>query len=162
MHITDTEEKRWIQQRLETYQVRPEMGTDDKRWLLRLLTAAEGLEKYLHTRYVGQKRFSLEGGESLIPLLDELIQRAGKNGQKEVVIGMAHRGRLNVLTNILGKPPSEIYEEFKGYRTSRRIMTSGDVKYHKGFSCNVEQPGRHYSRGSGIQSITPGNRQPCN
>ena len=102
MHITDTEEKRWIQQRLETYQVRPEMGTDDKRWLLKLLTAAEGLEKYLHTRYVGQKRFSLEGGESLIPLLDELIQRAGKSGHKEVVIGMAHRGRLNVLTNILG------------------------------------------------------------
>lgn len=141
MHITDTEEKRWIQQRLETYQVRPEMTTDDKLWLLRLLTAAEGLEKYLHTRYVGQKRFSLEGGESLIPLLDELIQRAGRRGQKEVVIGMAHRGRLNVLTNILGKPPSEIYKEFKGYRTSRRIMTSGDVKYHKGFSCNVESPG---------------------
>jgi 2-oxoglutarate dehydrogenase E1 component len=141
MHITDTEEKRWIQQRLETYQVRPEMSTDDKRWLLRLLTAAEGLEKYLHTRYVGQKRFSLEGGETLIPLLDELIQRAGKNGQKEVVIGMAHRGRLNVLTNILGKPPSEIYKEFKGYRTKRRIMTSGDVKYHKGFACNVDSPG---------------------
>jgi len=141
MHITDTEEKRWIQQRLETYQVRPELNTEDKLWLLQLLTAAEGLEKYLHTRYVGQKRFSLEGGESLIPLLDELIQRAGRHGMKEVVIGMAHRGRLNVLTNILGKPPSEIYEEFKGYRTSRRIMTSGDVKYHKGFSSNLDTPG---------------------
>ena len=141
MHITDTEEKRWIQQRLETYRVRPELSNSDKTWLLKLLTASEGLEKYLHTRYVGQKRFSLEGGESLIPLLDELIQRSGNNGMEEVVIGMAHRGRLNVLTNIIGKPPSDIYEEFKGYRKSHRIMTSGDVKYHKGFASSIETPG---------------------
>lgn len=141
MHITDTTEKRWIQQRLETYRARPVLENKDKHWLLKLLTAAEGLEKYLHTRYVGQKRFSLEGGESLIPLLDELIQRAGNQGADEVVIGMAHRGRLNVLTNILGKPPSEIFGEFEGQQKSYGIMTSGDVKYHKGFSTTVETPG---------------------
>ena len=141
MHITDTVQKRWIQQRLETYRTRPELGAEDKRWILKLLTAAEGLEKYLHTRYVGQKRFSLEGGESLIPMLDELIQRAGRDGLQEVVIGMAHRGRLNVLTNILGKPPAEIYEEFAGDDQGNGIETSGDVKYHKGFSSSVETPG---------------------
>ena len=141
MHITDTEEKRWIQQRLETYRARPELSGNGKIWLLKLLTAAEGLEKYLHTRYVGQKRFSLEGSESLIPLLDEMIQRSGTNGMEEVVIGMAHRGRLNVLTNIIGKPPSDIYQEFEGYRKSHRIMSSGDVKYHKGFASSIETPG---------------------
>ena len=141
MHITDTVEKRWIQQRLETYRTRPELSEGDKRWILRMLTAAEGLEKYLHTRYVGQKRFSLEGGESLIPLLDELIQRAGRDGIEEAVIGMAHRGRLNVLTNIIGKPPAEIYDEFQGTRKNHGVMTSGDVKYHKGFSSSIETAG---------------------
>ncbi|HDK38320.1 MAG TPA: 2-oxoglutarate dehydrogenase E1 component, partial [Thiolapillus brandeum] len=141
MHITDTVEKRWIQQRLETYRTRPELSAGDKRWILRMLTAAEGLEKYLHTRYVGQKRFSLEGGESLIPLLDELIQRAGRDGIEEAVIGMAHRGRLNVLTNIIGKPPADIYDEFQGTRKNHGVMTSGDVKYHKGFASSIETPG---------------------
>ncbi len=142
MHITSTEEKRWIQQRLEAYKTHPELEPGDKRWLLQLLTAAEGLEKYLHTRYVGQKRFSLEGGESLIPLLDELIQRAGTKGQREVVIGMAHRGRLNVLTNILGKPPAELQEEFEGQTPRPRgVETTGDVKYHKGFASSIETPG---------------------
>lgn len=143
MHITSTKEKRWIQQRLETYRNRPEMGTDDKRWLLHMLAAAEGIEKYMHSRYVGQKRFSLEGGEALIPMLDELIQRAGRNKAEEVVIGMAHRGRLNVLANIIGKPPGTIFEEFEGRRVvpERGIMSSGDVKYHKGFSSDVATPG---------------------
>ena len=141
MHITDTVEKRWIQQRLETYRTRPELEPEDKRWILRMLTAAEGLEKYLHTRFVGQKRFSLEGGESLIPLLDELIQRAGRDGVQEIVIGMTHRGRLNVLTNIIGKPPSEIYDEFQDRGRRHGVMTSGDVKYHQGFSSSVETPG---------------------
>jgi len=103
MHITSTEEKRWIQQRLETYRGRPELDDDNKRWLLHMLTAAEGIEKFMHARFVGQKRFSLEGGESLIPLLDELIVRASRDGAEEAVIGMAHRGRLNVLANIMGK-----------------------------------------------------------
>ncbi|MBA1333022.1 2-oxoglutarate dehydrogenase, partial [Candidatus Endoriftia persephone str. Guaymas] len=104
MHITNTHEKRWIQERIEGRPRIEGASVDEKRWLLTLLTAAEGIEKHLHSRYVGQKRFSLEGGESLIPLLDELIQHAGRNGVEETVIGMAHRGRINVLTNILGKP----------------------------------------------------------
>ncbi len=133
MHITATEEKRWLQKRIEGYRAKPELTNDDRRWLLQLLTASEGLEKYLHTRYVGQKRFSLEGGESLIPLLDTLIQRAGSKKIEEVVIGMAHRGRLNVLTNIVGKPPRELFDEFEGRKEARGIKTAGDVKYHMGF-----------------------------
>jgi len=141
MHITSTQEKRWIQKRLEGYRARPELESADRRWLLMLLTAAEGFETYLHTRYVGQKRFSLEGGEALIPLLDELIQRAGRKGVREIVIGMAHRGRLNVLTNILGKPPRDIFDEFEGrfHRNWRQV--AGDVKYHLGFSSDVDTPG---------------------
>jgi len=143
MHITNTEEKRWIQQRLESYRGRPELDDAQRRWILHMLTAAEGIEKFMHARYVGQKRFSLEGGESLIPMLDELIQRAGRDGSKEVVIGMAHRGRLNVLANIIGKPPAQIFDEFEGRRQAldEGILSSGDVKYHKGFSSDVDTPG---------------------
>jgi 2-oxoglutarate dehydrogenase E1 component len=144
MHITSTEEKRWIQQRLETYRTRPELTDEDRLWLLHMLTAAEGIEKFMHARFVGQKRFSLEGGESLIPLLDELIMRAGRDGAEELLIGMAHRGRLNVLANIIGKPPAEIFREFEGVRPEhkdRGILSSGDVKYHKGFSSDIETPG---------------------
>jgi len=140
MYLTDTEEKRWLQKRLEGQRAKPDLGAEERRWLLRMLIAAEGLEKYLHTRYVGQKRFSLEGGDSLIPMMDELVQKAGGLGVKEIVIGMAHRGRLNVLTNIIGKSPAELFEEFEG---KHRIAesSSGDVKYHMGFSSNVETPG---------------------
>jgi 2-oxoglutarate dehydrogenase E1 component len=138
MHITDTKEKRWIQQRLETYRGKPELTTENRQWMLRMLTAAEGLEKYLHTRYVGQKRFSLEGGDSLIPLLDELLDRSAAKGIREVVIGMAHRGRLNVLVNILGKPPQDLFDEFEGRGKRQGIMTSGDVKYHMGFASDVQ------------------------
>ncbi len=141
MYLTDTREKRWIQKRLEGYRARPEITPEGKRWLLTLLTAAEGIEKYLHTRYVGQKRFSLEGAETLIPLLDELIQRAGTKGMEEIVLGMAHRGRLNVLTNILGKPPQEIFQEFEGGE-KERPRRSGDVKYHQGFSTDIDTPGK--------------------
>jgi 2-oxoglutarate dehydrogenase E1 component len=141
MYITDTREKRWIQKRIEGYQARPEVSHGQRLWLLTLLTAAEGIEKYLHMRYVGQKRFSLEGAESLIPLLDEVIQRAGTKGVDEIVIGMAHRGRLNVLTNILGKPPEEIFGEFEGRKPSNPLITSGDVKYHMGFSTDIDTPG---------------------
>ncbi len=141
MHITTTVEKRWVQKRLEGYQARPELEPTDRRWLLTLLTAAEGLEKYLHTKYVGQKRFSLEGAEALIPMLDELIQRAGRKGGKEIVIGMAHRGRLNVLVNILGKPPQEIFAEFEGKAPMNPRQLAGDVKYHLGFASDVETPG---------------------
>jgi 2-oxoglutarate dehydrogenase E1 component len=143
MHITSTEEKRWIQQRLETYRGKPELDDEQRRWILHMLSAAEGIEKFMHARYVGQKRFSLEGSESLIPMLDELIQRAGRDGAHEVVIGMAHRGRLNVLANIIGKPPAQIFDEFAGRAqvSNDGILSSGDVKYHKGFSSDVDTPG---------------------
>ncbi len=139
MHIVDTREKRWIQQRLEGARGLPTISAERKRHLLERLTAAEGLEKFLGSKYVGAKRFGLEGGESFIPMIDELIQRAGTNGTKEVVIGMAHRGRLNLLVNILGKNPAELFEEFEGKTFNKK--GSGDVKYHQGFSSNVMTPG---------------------
>ena len=140
MYITDTAEKRWLQQRLESGRGYPEYAPEVKRRLLNRITAAEGLERYLHTKYVGQKRFSLEGGESLIPLLDGLVQRAGAGGLKELVIGMAHRGRLNVLVNLLGKLPKDLFQEFEG-KMERRGDGSGDVKYHMGFSTDIDTPG---------------------
>ncbi|MCC5858773.1 MAG: 2-oxoglutarate dehydrogenase E1 component [Ectothiorhodospiraceae bacterium] len=137
MHITDTVQKRWIQERLERPQARPNLDAETRRRLLRRLTAAEGIEKYLHSKYVGQKRFSLEGGESLIPLLDELLQRGGAQGVKEVVMGMAHRGRLNVLINILGKSPGDLFQEFEG-NFNVENAGSGDVKYHLGYSTDIQ------------------------
>ena len=141
MYIADTAQKRWIQDRLETNRARPQFSPEEKRRILELLTAAETLEKYLHTRYVGQKRFSLEGGDSLIPLLDHLIQRAGSQGVQEMVIGMAHRGRLNVLVNTIGKLPSDLFLEFEGKHAAHSKLASGDVKYHQGFSTDVATPG---------------------
>ncbi|MDH3713467.1 MAG: 2-oxoglutarate dehydrogenase E1 component [Gammaproteobacteria bacterium] len=141
MHITETVEKRWIQQRIEGVQGKPELPAETRKWLLQRLTAAEGLERYLHSKYVGQKRFSLEGGESLIPLMNELIDRAGTHGAREVVIGMAHRGRLNVLVNIVGKTPGELFQEFEGKHSQE--LASGDVKYHMGFSSDVQTSGGH-------------------
>lgn len=138
MHIIDTQEKRWIQSRLEPVRSNPENEPEKKRMILERLTAAEGLEKYLASRYAGAKRFGLEGGESLIVSLNTLVQRAGKQGAKELVIGMAHRGRLNTLVNIFGKNPRDLFEEFEGKRT---LETSGDVKYHQGFSSNVMTEG---------------------
>ncbi|HJO36205.1 MAG TPA: 2-oxoglutarate dehydrogenase E1 component [Gammaproteobacteria bacterium] len=136
MHITDTEQKRWIQKRLEGGLGRQNLTDEERRRFLLDLTAAEGIEKYLHTRYVGQKRFSLEGGDALIPQLDDLIRQAGEQEVEEVVIGMAHRGRLNVLVNILGKSPKELFEEFEGQH-AHHVSASGDVKYHMGFSSDV-------------------------
>jgi 2-oxoglutarate dehydrogenase E1 component len=136
MHITETAEKRWIQRRLEHAAGQPAFTQQGKRRILSRLTAAEGLERYLHTRYIGQKRFSLEGGDSLIALLDELIQRGGSHGVKEVVIGMAHRGRLNVLINIVGKTAAELFQEFEG-KAGKTSNGSGDVKYHQGFSADL-------------------------
>jgi 2-oxoglutarate dehydrogenase E1 component len=141
-HLVDTEIKEWIQNRLESTRARAEFTPEQKLWTLKLLTAAEGIEKFLHRKYVGQKRFSLEGGECLIPLLDELIQRSGEQGVREAVLGMAHRGRLNVLVNILGKPPSLLFQEFEETAHSEPVPGgSGDVKYHLGFSSDVETPG---------------------
>lgn len=138
MHIVDLAEKQWIQKRIEPKHGNPGFEPEVKRHLLERLCAAEGLEKHLDSKYPGTKRFGLEGGESLIPLVDELIQRAGSYGVKEIVIGMAHRGRLNVLVNILGKNPSELFSEFEG---RKEYKSSGDVKYHQGFSSNIMTAG---------------------
>ncbi len=139
MFMMNTGEKRWIQHRLEQFPARPAQDSESRRRLLRKITAAEGLERYLHTKYVGQKRFSLEGSECLIPLVSELIQRAGGAGSKEIVIGMAHRGRLNALVNLLGKSPSELFDEFEGKFSEEN--QAGDVKYHQGFSSDIDTPG---------------------
>ncbi|HEY5720189.1 MAG TPA: thiamine pyrophosphate-dependent enzyme, partial [Gammaproteobacteria bacterium] len=140
MHITRTPEKRWIQARLEGSRAKLDLSAERRIALLERLTAAEGLERYLHSKYVGQKRFSLEGGESLIPLLDELLQRSGSHGIKETALGMAHRGRLNVLVNILGKSPKTLFQEFEG-KKEKTGKGSGDVKYHMGFSSDLTTPG---------------------
>ena len=138
-HIVDSEQRSWFQQRLESVRGRPEFSADVQAHLLERVTAGEGLEKYLGTKYPGTKRFGLEGGESLIPMLDEMIQRSGSYGTKEVVIGMAHRGRLNVLVNTFGKNPRELFDEFEGKKMNE--LGSGDVKYHQGFSSNVMTAG---------------------
>jgi len=142
MHISDAVQRRWMQERLENAAGRFGFDADGKRRILERLTAAEGLERYLHTKYVGQKRFSLEGGDSLIPLMDVLVRRGGSQGVKDVVIGMAHRGRLNVLINTLGKPTQKLFAEFEGkFDHPDTPEHSGDVKYHMGFSADVATPG---------------------
>ncbi|KZN59702.1 2-oxoglutarate dehydrogenase E1 component [Pseudoalteromonas luteoviolacea] len=139
MHITSTEEKRWLQQRLEAGFSQTQFSKENKLRLLQGLIAADGLEKYLGAKFPGAKRFSLEGGDALVPMLKELVHRAGESGQEEVVIGMAHRGRLNVLVNVLGKNPQELFDEFAGkYGES---AGSGDVKYHMGFSSDFGTKG---------------------
>jgi len=140
MHIVDQSEQLWVQQRLESVRARPRYSVEQKLMILERLTAAEGLEKYLHGRYPGTKRFGLEGAESFIPLLHEMLQRLGSHGVIEAVIGMAHRGRLNVLINILGKDPWDLFDEFDG-KIAVDEDDVGDVKYHQGFSTNVMTPG---------------------
>jgi 2-oxoglutarate dehydrogenase E1 component len=139
MFISDRAQRQWIQERIEPVRGAPKVSSEEQKRLLRKLTEAEHLERYLHTKYVGQKRFSLEGGESLIPSIDELIQRVGANGVQEIVIGMAHRGRLNVLVNVLGKMPRDLFEEFEGKHAHE--LPSGDVKYHNGFSSDISTSG---------------------
>ena len=139
MYISDTPIKRFLQERVEPTRARTDYTPEQRRHILERLTAAETLERYLHTRYVGQKRFSGEGGDTLIPMLDHLIQRAGSAGVQEIVMGMAHRGRLNVLVNTLGKMPADLFLEFEGKAASD--LPAGDVKYHQGFSSDVVTPG---------------------
>ncbi|GAJ71104.1 LOW QUALITY PROTEIN: 2-oxoglutarate dehydrogenase E1 component [Vibrio sp. JCM 18904] len=140
MHMTDTEQKRWIQQRLESVVGQPSFNKDEKRTFLEELTAAEGLERYLGgAKFPGAKRFSLEGGDALIPMTKELIRHAGTSGMREVVIGMAHRGRLNMLVNVLGKKPQDLFDEFAGKHDE--TWGTGDVKYHQGFSADFATPG---------------------
>ena len=140
-HISRARERLWLRKRFEQGAATDTLTDEERHWILEQLTSAEGIERYLHTRYVGQKRFSLEGGESLIPLLDDLIQQGGISGIQEIVIGMAHRGRINVLVNILGKSPEELFEEFEGKYDLDELKGSGDVKYHKGFSADMKTPG---------------------
>ncbi len=139
MYATEQAQKRWWQERLEQARANPQLNAEQKKHVLDRLTAAEGLERFLHTKFVGQKRFSLEGGESFIVSMDELIQCAGKQGVQEIVIGMAHRGRLNVLVNTLGKMPSMLFAEFE--HTAPEDLPAGDVKYHQGFSSDVSTAG---------------------
>jgi 2-oxoglutarate dehydrogenase E1 component len=140
-HISRARERLWLRKRFEQGAAADTLTTEERLWILEQLTCAEGIERYLHTRYVGQKRFSLEGGDSLIPLLDDLIQQGGASGIREIVIGMAHRGRINVLVNTLGKSPEELFEEFEGNYDLDELTGSGDVKYHKGFSADMKTPG---------------------
>ncbi|MGI8492823.1 MAG: multifunctional oxoglutarate decarboxylase/oxoglutarate dehydrogenase thiamine pyrophosphate-binding subunit/dihydrolipoyllysine-residue succinyltransferase subunit [Acidimicrobiales bacterium] len=131
MHIQDPDQKRWIQHHVEG--VSSQMSPEDHRWILGRLNAAEALEQFLNTKYIGQKRFGLEGGESAIPLIDAVVDNAAAAGQAQAVLGMAHRGRLNVLINIVGKAYGELFEEFEGNISPDTVQGSGDVKYHKGF-----------------------------
>ncbi|HUH88357.1 MAG TPA: 2-oxoglutarate dehydrogenase E1 component [Pusillimonas sp.] len=139
MHISDPAAKRWIQERLESSGGVPGFSAERKVHILQQLTEAEGLERYLHTKYVGQKRFSLEGGESFIASMDEVVNHAGENGVQEIIVGMAHRGRLNMLVNIMGKMPSDLFAEFEGKHS--QALTDGDVKYHNGFSSDLSTRG---------------------
>ena len=143
MYITDVDQRRWLYQRLEAAGGNYGLDAEAQRRTLERVTAAEGLERYLHTKYVGQKRFSLEGGDALIPLLDVTVRRAGTDGVKDIVLGMAHRGRLNVLVNTMGKSPRKLFDEFEGKfeHTGDDRAHTGDVKYHMGFSADIATPG---------------------
>jgi 2-oxoglutarate dehydrogenase E1 component len=140
-HVSRARERLWLRKHFEQGSVADGLDKEERLWLLDQLTAAEGIERYLHTRFVGQKRFSLEGGETLIPMLDDLIQQGGNSGVREIVIGMAHRGRINVLVNVLGKSPEDLFEEFEGNIDPDEIKGSGDVKYHMGFSADMKTAG---------------------
>jgi 2-oxoglutarate dehydrogenase E1 component len=140
MHIQDSSIRRWLQERMEPRHNQPGFDRDKKLHILSDLYYAEMFERFLHTRYVGQKRFSLEGSETVLPVLEAIVQRAASNGVREIVMGMAHRGRLNVLTNILRKPYEEIFSEFEDNYLPDSRDGDGDVKYHKGFSSDRVLP----------------------
>jgi len=141
MYIDYTPQKDWLQQRIESVASAPSLNPETRKWLLQRVSSAEGMERHLGSRYVGQKRFSLEGGESLIVMMSELVRRAGAAGVRDMVLGMAHRGRLNVLVNILGKNPAELFQEFEGKHDES--LSSGDVKYHMGFSSDIRTSHGH-------------------
>jgi len=140
-HVSNTDERLWLQDQFLAGRAHGKLTNEERINILRQLTAAEGLERFLHTKYVGQKRFSLEGGDSFIPMLNDLVQQGGQMGVEEFVIGMAHRGRLNVLVNVLGKSPADLFSEFEGRYDIAHLKGSGDVKYHKGFSSDLRTPG---------------------
>jgi 2-oxoglutarate dehydrogenase E1 component len=134
LQLSEAEPRSWLQAEMERCQNSVDLPREEQRHILEKLSYAEGFEQFLHTKYVGAKRFSLSGEESLIPMIDALLEEAGGSGVREVVIGMAHRGRLNVLTNILGKAFEEMFSEFEKNPDPLAMMGSGDVKYHMGFS----------------------------
>ena len=143
MHIRNTQVRTWLQERMESTRNHPQLDLKRKRRILLKLNAAELFETFLHTHYVGQKRFSLEGGEMLIPLLDAIIERSARFGVREIVLGMPHRGRLNVLANTLNKPYGLIFGEFEGNRARDSVGGDGDVKYHLGFSADLDTADGH-------------------
>ena len=160
MHITDSARRHWIQSQLENRCSTPDYDDDMRRHIFSCIMHAEEFERFLHTRYVGQKRFSLEGGESLIPMLDVMVQTAGTHGTREIIMGMAHRGRLNVLANVMEKSLSDIFSEFEGRKFEEEAQGQGDVKYHMGFSSDITTPGGvlHLSLGfnpSHLEIISP-------
>jgi 2-oxoglutarate dehydrogenase E1 component len=140
MHIPDSAERQWIQSNLENILLNIVPSKEEKHQILELIIAADGLEKYLGAKYPGAKRFSLEGCDSLIVALDQIILSGGKQGIKEIVLAMAHRGRLNVLVNLLGKLPKELFDQFEDKKHSQQ-EESGDVKYHQGFASDLQTPG---------------------
>ena len=142
MHIQDPEQKAWIQRRIEEERNHTEFTPEGKKAILKRLTAAEGFEKFLHVKHPGTKRFGLDGGEAMVPAIEQIMKRGGQLGIKEIVIGMAHRGRLNVLTNVMGKPFTAIFSEFQGKPAKPDdVEGSGDVKYHLGTSGNRDFDG---------------------
>ena len=159
-HMSRARERLWLREQFEACRVHWTFTPAEQTTILDSLTRAEGIERYLNTRFVGQKRFSLEGSETLIPVLDDLIQRAGEAGVQELVIGMAHRGRLNVLVNVLGKSPQDLFSEFEGAYDLARLKGSGDVKYHKGYSADVRTPGGNVHIALGLQPVASRDREP--
>jgi len=137
MYIRNVEKKEWIKGRLHQNENHPSFNSEQKKHILNKLNQAVSFENFLHTKYVGQKRFSLEGGESLIPALDALVLSADEKGIEEFVMGMAHRGRLNTLTNIFGKSPKDIFSEFEG-KDYDELVFDGDVKYHMGWTSKID------------------------
>ena len=158
-HMSRARERLWLREQFEACRVHWTFTRGEQATILDSLTRAEGIERYLNTRFVGQKRFSLEGSETLIPALDDLIQRAGEAGVQELVIGMAHRGRLNVLVNVLGKSPSDLFSEFEGAYDLARLKGSGDVKYHKGYSADVRTPGGNVHIALAFNPVAPRDRE---
>lgn len=135
VHISRTEEQDWLREYVEQKYIGYALSNDDKKQILQKLTESDGLERFLNTKYVGQKRFSIEGGDSLLPLLDRVINNSAQAGINDIYLGMAHRGRLNTLVNITGKSPQKLFDEFDGNYPHYDFVTSGDVKYHKGYAC---------------------------
>ena len=141
MHMGDPEEKNWIRDRIEGVKKEVTFTENGKKAILNKIIEAEGFEKYLHVKFVGTKRFGIDGGEALVPALEQIIKRGGNLGVKEIKIGMSHRGRLNILSNVMGKPFKAIFNEFFGSGIAAKRDFEGDVKYHLGASSNREFDG---------------------